>query len=103
MADDRREEFMQVLKDILGSDNVYFQPPTSTTMRYPCIFFERSNLRTEFANNLPYKTKKRYSVSLIAVDPDDSTFDKLSHLPMSTFDRHYKADNLNHDVFSIYF
>lgn len=38
----RRYELQAVLEGILGSGNVYFQPPENLKMRYDCIVYERS-------------------------------------------------------------
>ncbi len=39
------------LVSLLGSDNVYFQPPPTVKMQYPCIVYKRDYLNTEFADN----------------------------------------------------
>ena len=33
---------------------------------------------------------------------DDETRDKIAMLPMCRYDRAFKADDMNHDVFKIY-
>lgn len=98
-----RLEVQTLLETLLGSRNVYFQPPSSNVMRYPAIVYERSAIDSEFANNQPYKHAKRYQVTVIDKDPDSLIPDKLAVLPLSSFARHFAADNLNHDVFNIYF
>jgi hypothetical protein len=42
-------------------------------------------------------------VTVIDEDPDSPTVGKAAALAACRFDRHFEADNLNHDVFSIYF
>lgn len=98
-----RTDFHAILEDVLGSDNVYFQPPASITMEYPCITYQLGYIDTQYADNNPYHLEKRYTVILIDRDPDSVVIEKLANLPKSIFDRHYTADNLNHDVFSIYY
>ncbi len=100
---DRRTELHEKLVDILGSRNVYFQPPSGHRMSYPCIVYERSKIETDFADNRPYRFSKRYRVTVIDKNPDSELPDKVAQLPMCTHDRHFKADNLNHDVFDLYF
>ena len=72
-------------------------------MEYPCIVYERDSRNTIHAGNLPYKSVKRYSVTVIDRDPDSDIPDKLANLPMCRFDRHFPADKLNHDVYKIFF
>lgn len=72
-------------------------------MQYPCIVYRRDNSETLFAGNNPYRYVKRYQVTVIDKDPDSGIPDSLATLPMCTFERFYTADNLNHDVFNIFF
>lgn len=88
---------------ILGSDHVYFQPGPSITLKYPCIIYKRSTGDTKFADNKGYRFTKKYQITIIDEDPDSGLIDEMAKLPMCVFDRHYTADNLNHDVFNLYF
>lgn len=98
-----RLQLHQILTDVLGSDHVYFQPPASVKMKYPCIVYQRTSGDTKFADNLPYKFKKRYQLTYIDTNPDSDKIDKIAMLPMCTYDRHFTSDNLNHDTFNLYF
>lgn len=100
---DRRLEFQELLEAILGTDKVYFQPPESTTMVYPCIVYERDNTEVKRADNIGYNFHQRYQVTYIAREPDSELIETLSVLPMSSFNRHYATSGLNHDVFSIHY
>ena len=99
----RRLQLQTVLEEILGSENVYFQPPASLIMQYPCIRYERDRADAKFADNQLYRYTQRYTVTLIDQDPDSDKIVKLASLPMSTHERWYAGDNLNHDVFNLYF
>ena len=83
--------------------NVYFQPPAGLVMSFPAIVYARDRAETAFAGNLPYRNTKRYQVTVIDQDPDSLIPDKVAQLPMTTFDRWFAANNLNHDVFDVYF
>ena len=83
--------------------NVYFQPPTNTKIEYPCIVYRRDAARTVFGDNKPYKHTKRYQVTVIDRNPDSDIPDMVKALPMCVFDRFFTADQLNHDVFTIFF
>lgn len=100
---DRRLQFQSVLEALQTGLKVYFQPPEDVKMVYPCIKYQRDPGLTMFANNRPYSYKQQYEVTLIARSPDTDLFDKLAALPKSSHARFFVADNLNHDVFSIYF
>jgi hypothetical protein len=100
---EKRLELQNVLEDILNSSEVYFQPPESVKMHYPAIRYERDAIENRFADNEVYYQAIRYAITAMYYDPDDDLPIKLSQLPRCRHDRHYKADNLNHDVFIIYY
>ena len=88
----------------MGQNNVYYQPSENLTLKYPCICFERTNALSNYADNGPYQKTKRYTITLITKTADNDNFlDPILDLPMCTFDREFKTDNLVHDVFNIYF
>lgn len=93
------------LQDILETitPNVYFQPPANVQMAYPAIVYHRDTGSTSFANNKPYSYEQRYEMTLISRDPDEVLHAAIRALPKTSHARFYVADNLNHDVFSIYF
>jgi len=98
-----RYELNDILKTILGSDNVYYQPPETIKLNYPCIVYSLSSLNTFRADDLLYFKKKRYQITLIDKNPDTDKFDPILELPYCTFDRHYASDGLNHYNFNLYF
>jgi hypothetical protein len=83
--------------------NVYFQPPADVQIVHPAIVYEMDRADTKFADDKPYSVTKQYSMQLISEDPDESIFDALAALPMCVHERHFVADNLNHEVFNIFF
>ena len=98
-----RTDLQTILENILGSSNVYFQPPTNIQMLYPCIVYKRARLEPEFADNKPYNQAKLYQVTVIDRNPDSLIPGRVGQLPMSAFDRFYTEANLNHDVYNIFF
>lgn len=100
---DRRPNLHTQLVNLLGSRNVYFQPPPSVQMRYPAIVYSRSDIDTKYANNAVYTNDIAYQIIVIDNDPDSEIVMRVANLPKCRFDRHYVSDNLNHDVFTIYY
>lgn len=98
-----RPGLQKVLEELLGSKNVYYQAPAGVRMKYPAIVYDLNVFYKDSADDLPYHTRAGYLVTLISKNADEPTFDKLAHLPMCRFDRHYRADGLYHDVFKIYY
>jgi hypothetical protein len=99
----QRLELQTLLRDILGSDNVYFQPPPTLLMEYPCIVYSRDWEMINYADDYPYKHRKRYQVTVIDRDPDGGIGDRIAALPLCVYDRFYTVDNLNHDVYKLFF
>lgn len=93
----------EVLCDILGTRSVYYQPPETVKMKYPAIVYSRSSIDNKHGDNLPYIQNYSYTVTLVDKNPDSEFAHKLAQLPMCRFIRNYQAENLNHDVFLLYF
>jgi len=91
------------LEELLGSKNVYFQPRPNNEMEYPAIVYERYKITNDFANDLVYNQNRSYSVTVIDEDPDSEIVDKVTELIKCSFDRHFTINNLNHDVFTLYY
>lgn len=100
---DRRLKLQNVLKKILGSENVYFQPPPSVKIKYPCIIFARNRIDQTKADNADYIRRVRYTVTLIGSNPESSIVEKLLDIPYCSYDRFFTSDGLNHDVFNLYY
>lgn len=98
----RRYQLQAKLEEILGSSNVYFQPPSTQKIKYPCIVYQLDRMEARYADSIPYSRHKAYQVTWIGDDPDDDTPDLIGLLPMSSWVRFYTADNLNHQVYRIY-
>lgn len=98
-----RTDLQAKLERILGSRNVYYQPPESVKMNYPAIVYSRSDINSKYADNKSYLRTNRYEIIVIDKRPDNDAIDKILELPLSSFDRHYTADNLHHDVLTLYY
>lgn len=98
-----RLAFHEVLVELLGSRNVYFQPPESLKLKYPCIVYERSAIDNLHGSNKTYVQFHGYQVTVIDKDPDSAIVDKVSKFDKTKFSRHFASDGLNHDIFTIYY
>ena len=98
-----RAELQKELETLLGSRNVYYQAPATVKMEYPAIRYSKSDIDIKSANDKPYLHKKKYEITVIDRKPDNEVIDKLLKIPMSSYDRYYTADNLHHDVITLYY
>ena len=62
---DSRPNLQTMLEQILGSRNVYFQPPESLKLNYPAIVYKRSNIRNTFAEDNVYNQSYFYEITVI--------------------------------------
>lgn len=84
-------------------EQVYFQPPSGLLMKYPCIVYQRDTATTRYSDNTPHSYVQRYMVTVIDRDPDGAIRDRVASLPLCSYNRFFTADNLNHDVYTLYF
>lgn len=94
------EEFM----DILGNENVYFQPPENIRMSYPAIVYFRNDINSRYADDRSYINVRSYDVTLIDKRPDSPFIDEImERFSFCRYNRHQTIDNLHHDYFTIYY
>ena len=99
-----RTELHNELKTLLGSSNAYFQPPESIRMKYPCYVYSREPSHILRADNQAYRRVRKYDLIYITLDPDDPLIEKTEdHFQMCKFRRSYKADDLNHYYYDLYY
>lgn len=99
----RRLELQTLLETLLGSRNVYYQPPDNLKMEYPCIRYSKNSIDSDKADNEKYLKKIQYTITIIDKRPDNQVIDKILELDYSNFVNHYCNDGLNHDVINLYF
>ena len=101
---DKRLSLHKELIQILGSTNVYFQPPETLKMKYPCIRYTKARPMVNHADNKKYFNKNHYELTVIDTDPDTKIPDLLSeYFQYCSIDRYYSADNLTHCSLDLYY
>ena len=103
-----RLDLHDIFIDILGTkgqtvSRVYFQPPSTIQMEYPCIIYKRSNRRNFFSSDRIYLGMKQYLVTVVDKNPDSLIPDKVMDLLYCSFSTHFAVDGLNHDVYTLYY
>lgn len=101
---DRRLELHEYLMEILGNKNVYFQPPVSVQLLYPCVIYSVGNGDIKRADNSVYTYTNSYEIMFIYKKPNMDILEQmLRSFSMCSVSRVYVADNLNHYVFNVYY
>lgn len=72
-------------------------------MSYPAIVYNRDFQTVDYADNLPYSRTIRYQITVIDHDPDSLIPDKVAALPLTRYVRHFTTENLNHDIYDLYY
>lgn len=98
-----RLDLQTKLKEMLGSSNVYYNPPASKKMEYDAIRYKKSNIESRYANDAAYSLLDCYELTVIARKPDNPVIKELLRLPYCSYDRQYISDNLYHDVLTLYY
>lgn len=99
-----RLKLHEELCKILGTRYVYFQPPESIKLNYPCIVYSKSEPSKRNANDKLYLNTNKYEGVVIDRDPDSEIPNKIvTHFPMCSLGRSYTSDNLNHTSFTLYY
>ena len=96
-----RLKLQRELEEILGSQNVYFQPPESIKINYPAIVYSRDRIKNDFANNGVYGQGDNYEIITLDSDPDSILPRKVSQMDTARHLKNYTGNNLNYDVFSL--
>ena len=112
----RSDLLIQELKDLLGTDEVYFQAAPDvgngddeayifTGINYPCFVMERTTAYQPNANDRKYLFRPGYQVTYINQDePDPEMLETvIRHFSCCSYQRHFVSNNLHHDVFMIYY
>lgn len=100
-----RMDLHRALRNILGEGgnvHVYYQPPEGQKLEYPAIVYHRNPYRQTYADNAPYFNHPTYTITVISKDVDGPIVDALLLWPKCSHQRHYKSDNLSHDIFELY-
>ena len=112
----RSDLLIQELKDLLGTEEVYFQASPNvgngvdeayifTGMQYPCFIMERTTAYQPHASDRNYLFRPGYKVTFINPDePDPEMLEKvMQKFPHCSYDKHFISDGLHHDVFMVYY
>lgn len=99
-----REELQTELESLLGTRQVYFNPPENVRMTYPAIVYSRPGYIESRANDKAYTWRPRYEVTIIDTDPLADYVDRmLKRFTMVTHNSTYVGDGLYHYSFTLYY
>ena len=90
--------FQEVVEE---EPHVYFQPPESVKMQYPCFVYHLANDNVIRSNDKPYLHKEVYDVTYITREAEPVLPEAMKGLHNVSFNRRYVSENLNHFAFTV--
>ena len=98
-----RLDMQDLLENVLGSTNVYFQEPPNTGMTYPCMVYKFVKIENNNADNKPYIMTGRWEVHHMYKSVQNDLKEKmLFAAPYVTFDRRIVTGGVYNDYYVIY-
>lgn len=99
-----RLKLHDILKTLIDTEKVYYQPPATITLVYPCIIYSLGSGDSRYADNKTYNYTNRYELLFIYKQPMESIIPKvLDAFQLCRFNSSYVSDNLHHYAFTLYY
>ena len=87
------------LEEILGSRNVYYNPPESQKMNFPCIVYTKTYIKGIHADNNKYLDFTTYKITVVSKTPDHPAGKAIHNLPTTEFSTNYVKNGFYHEVY----
>lgn len=98
-----RADLQVLLTSLIGSNNVYYQPPESIMLRYPCVVYRINKIQSIYADNIPYCMSTQYELTIMTRDPDSSLPKTILELVTARHERSFASDGLNHTIITLFY
>lgn len=102
----RKSKLIHILSNLhesIKEGQVYSNLGPDTKMKYPAIRVNVDARSTEYANGVGYITQTRYILTVISKEETPAVLGPLMRLPTCAPQRVYRADDLYHNTFTIYY
>lgn len=99
-----RAEIQTLLEELSGypHDQVYFQEPPNTGMKYPCIVYEFVRFNRRNADNKPYLVTGHWELHHMYKNPKLDLKEKfINEVEYCNFDRRIVNDGVYNDYYSL--
>lgn len=98
-----QEELQEILSSFDGVVAAYIQKPLNVKLTPPYVVHELDGDWVARADNTVYASMNKYTVTLVAREPDTPIFDVIRVLPYTKFDRRLIVGGLYNFIFTTYF
>lgn len=91
-----RSKLEGIMEECGEEPHLYFQPPESVRLAYPCMVYHLRTLTSRSADNRPYVKYISFDITYITRSPASKVPARMLEEPLFSFDRYYTAENLHH-------
>lgn len=98
-----RLDMQEHLQRLLGSKNVYFQPPEGMRISYPAFVYDHARRADRFANGSRYLKRRSYYVQYISQTYDEAFVENILDQEYCAFDKYFAKDDLYHFNFTMFY
>lgn len=99
----KRVDIQEKFKFLLGSNNVYYQPPANLKMKYPAIVYSLDGLDVKRFDNIRLINKNCFSVTHIYRNESENLVEAmLKNFEYISFDNRSIVDGIYNDHYTIY-
>ena len=95
-----RDKLSAFMVECGETPKLYFQPPESVKLEYPCMIYHLKTLTSRKANDHPYHKTIAFDITYITRSPASTVPDRMLGEPLFAFDRYYTAENLHHYAYT---
>lgn len=103
MAPRPSTDLHDVLKNLMPGIPIYFQPPESIRMQYPCLIYTIDGTNSVHADNIKYADTRIYQLILVQRQPDTYLLDVVNSLQMCEHTGRLVVGGLYQDQFRLFF
>lgn len=96
-------DLQTILSELDGVNAAWFQKPLNTQLTPPYIVYDVDDEWVTRAGNKVYADWNRYTVTVVAREPDSPIPELVRNLPYAKFNRKFISGGLHHTVYVLYF
>jgi hypothetical protein len=95
-----RDVLSSIMEDSGEEPHLYFQPPETIKLEYPCMVYHLKTLTSRKANDKPYHKIIGFDITYITRSPASSVPSRMLSEQYMNFDRYYTSENLHHYAYT---
>lgn len=90
-----------IMEECGEEPHLYFQPPESVKLEYPCMIYRLRTMTSRKADDKPYYKTIGFDITYVTRSPNSSVPSRMLSEQYMNFDRYYTSENLHHYAYTI--